>query len=76
MHAPDDPNWDLQSFVDAVKRRGFLISNFYNTPTPTIRIGCIGAITPSDMARAVTAMDEALAEIGVRTRHAARHEAA
>ena len=40
-------------FVDALKRRGVLISNFYNTPTPSFRVGCIGAITPADMAGAV-----------------------
>lgn len=66
VHAPADPAWDLQRFVDALKSRGFLISNFYNTPTPTFRVGCIGAISPSDMARAVDAMHGSLAEIGVR----------
>ena len=33
VHAPADPAWDLQRFVDALKRRGVLISNFYNTPS-------------------------------------------
>ena len=32
VHAPDDPAWHLQAFVDALKSRGVLISNFYNTP--------------------------------------------
>ncbi len=71
VHAPADPAWDLQAFVEALKRRGFLISNFYNTPEPSFRVGCIGAITPADMARAVAAMGEALDEIGVRRREAA-----
>lgn len=71
VHAPADPAWNLQAFVDAVKRRGFLISNFYNTPAPSIRVGCIGAITPDDMTRAVAAMGEALDEIGIRRREAA-----
>ena len=31
VHAPADPAWDLQRFVDALKARGVLISNFYNT---------------------------------------------
>lgn len=66
--APADPAWDLQRFVDALKARGFLISNFYNTPEPSFRVGCIGAITPDDMAEAVRAIDEALVEIGVRER--------
>ena len=61
VHAPADPAWDLQRFVDALKARGVLISNFYNTEQPSFRVGCIGAITPADMARAVAAMGEALA---------------
>ena len=56
VHAPADPAWNLQAFVDALKARGVLISNFYNTPTPSFRVGCIGAITPEDMRRAVAAM--------------------
>lgn len=71
VHAPDDATWDLQRFVDALKRRGVLISNFYNTPTPSFRVGCIGAITPSDMRRAVAAMGEALDELGINRRRAA-----
>jgi 2-aminoethylphosphonate-pyruvate transaminase len=66
VHAPADPAWDLQRFVDALKRRGVLISNFYNTPAPSMRLGCIGAISPEQMRGAVTAIGEALAEIGVR----------
>jgi 2-aminoethylphosphonate-pyruvate transaminase len=65
VHAPDDPAWNLQRFVDALKKRGVLISNFYNTPTPGFRVGCIGAFTPADMAGAVVAMDKALKDIGV-----------
>jgi 2-aminoethylphosphonate-pyruvate transaminase len=68
VRAPDDPAWNLQRFVDALKRRGVLISNFYNTPTPGFRVGCIGAITTSDMEGAVAAMDLALKEIGVTKR--------
>jgi 2-aminoethylphosphonate-pyruvate transaminase len=68
VHAPDDPAWDLQRFVDALKLRGVLISNFYNTPTPGFRVGCIGAITPRDMADAVEAMDLAMKDIGVNNR--------
>jgi 2-aminoethylphosphonate-pyruvate transaminase len=53
-----------------LKSRGVLISNFYNTPLPTFRVGCIGAITPEDMAGAVRAMDQALREIGITRREA------
>ena len=70
VHAPADPAWNLQAFVDALKSRGVLISNFYNTPSPTFRVGCIGAITPGDMAGAVEAIDQALREIGITRREA------
>jgi 2-aminoethylphosphonate-pyruvate transaminase len=70
VHAPADPAWNLQEFVDALKRREILISNFYNTPSPTFRVGCIGAITPDDMKGVVQAMDQALREIGINKREA------
>jgi 2-aminoethylphosphonate-pyruvate transaminase len=68
FHAPRDPAWNLQAFVDAGKRRGVLISNFYNTPTPSMRIGAVGAIGPADMRRAVSVFAEALDELGIRQR--------
>jgi 2-aminoethylphosphonate-pyruvate transaminase len=68
VRAPADPAWNLQRFVDALKSRGVLISNFYSTPTPGFRVGCIGAISPTDMAGAVAAMDQALNDIGVNNR--------
>ena len=71
IRVPNDPAWDLQKFVDALKARDVLISNFFNTPTPSFRVGCIGAITPDDMSRAVAAMDAALKEIGITRREAA-----
>ena len=71
VHAPADPAWNLQRFVDALKARGVLISNFYNTPAPSFRVGCIGAITPADMRHAVAAMAEALNELGINRRRAA-----
>jgi 2-aminoethylphosphonate-pyruvate transaminase len=66
VHQPSDPRFDLHAFVEALKRRGVLISNFYNTAAPTLRIGAIGAITTDDIHRAVAAiaatLDEALAQ--------------
>lgn len=71
VHQPADPAFALQPFVDALKARGVLISNFGNTSAPTFRIGCIGAVTPDDMRRAVAAIGGALEEMGVRRRGAA-----
>ena len=65
VDAPADPRWNLQGFVDGLKARGFLISNFYNTPHPSFRLGCIGAITPDDMRRAVAAIGSTLDDMGI-----------
>ncbi len=64
FHQPAGLN--LQAMVDALKRRGVMISNFWTTAEPTIRIGCIGAVTPGDMRCAVAALGEALGEAGAR----------
>lgn len=71
VHAPRHPAWDLQLFVDALKRRGVLISNFFSTVEPSFRVGCIGAVGPDDMARAVAAIGAALTEMGIGQRRAA-----
>ena len=71
VRAPQHPAWSLQGFVDALKKRGYLISNFYNTEKPSFRVGCMGAITPADMQGAVAAMGEALDEMGVARAEAA-----
>ena len=70
LHQPADPAFDLQRFVDALKARGVLISNFFNTAAPSFRVGAIGAVTPDDMRFAVDAMRGALGDLGV-THHAA-----
>jgi 2-aminoethylphosphonate-pyruvate transaminase len=71
VHQPADPAFALQPFVDALKARGVLISNFHNTKVPTFRVGCIGAVTPDDMKGAVAAIGGALQDLGVRRREAA-----
>ncbi len=69
--SPDDPAWNLQAFVDQLKKRGILISNFYNTAAPSFRVGCIGAVTPGDMRTAVKAIGLAMTELGLQSRRAA-----
>ena len=63
VHQPADPRFDLHGFVEALKRRGVLISNFYNTSAPTLRIGAIGAIDVHDIRRAVAAIGATLEEL-------------
>jgi 2-aminoethylphosphonate-pyruvate transaminase len=74
-HAPHDSAWSLQRFVDELKARGFLISNFYNTDLPSFRVGCIGAIDADDIRRFVGAADRALTALGVRQRAPLRRAA-
>jgi hypothetical protein len=62
VHQPADPRFDFPRYVEALKARGVLISNFWNTAEPTMRIGAIGALTPEDMQRAIAIFREALAE--------------
>ncbi|MCI0756603.1 2-aminoethylphosphonate--pyruvate transaminase [Teichococcus vastitatis] len=71
FHQPEHPGFGLQRFVDALKRRGVLISNFHNTVEPTFRIGCIGHVGPDEIRFALGAMRGALDELGVRRRDAA-----
>ncbi len=71
IHAPADPAWDLKDFVERLKARGYLISNFYNTPKPSFRVGCIGAVTPDDMRGFTRAVDAVLHDMGIRRREAA-----
>ena len=66
--APGDPRWSLHGFVAALKARGYLISNFYNTARPSFRVGCIGAVTPEDMRGFVAAVDDALRTLDIRDR--------
>lgn len=61
LHQP--PGFSLQGFVDALKAQGVLISNFHTTATPTIRIGCIGAVSNTQMRQAVAVMGEVLASL-------------
>lgn len=68
---PDDSRWNLQRFVDLLKRRGFLISNYYDTAFPTFRVGLIGALQPDDYRAAARAMDDVLQELGIHNRKAA-----
>ena len=72
VHAPDDPAWSLQDFVDGCNRRGFVISNFYDTAAPSFRVGCIGGVAPDDMRRFVAAVHDTLHAMGVRHRAPAR----
>jgi 2-aminoethylphosphonate-pyruvate transaminase len=65
FHMPQHPNFVFQRFYDALKDRGYVIYPGKLTVADSFRIGCIGRLYPKDMASAVAAVREVLAEMGV-----------
>ena len=65
VHAPGHPAYDFKSFYAAVKARGFVLYPGKLTEVETFRVGCIGAIGPTEMRQAVAAIGEAMAECGI-----------
>jgi 2-aminoethylphosphonate-pyruvate transaminase len=58
-------------FIESLKARGVLVSNFWNTVEPTIRIAAIGAIEERDIRFALAQIEAVLAGMGVGLRAAA-----
>lgn len=65
FHAPGDPRYEFRKFYDAVKRRGFILYPGKLTQIETFRVGCIGAIGPTEMAQAVAAVSMAMQDMGI-----------
>ncbi len=72
FHAPGDARYDFKAFYDAAKAHGFLIYPGKLTQVETFRVGCIGAIGPTEMAQAVHAVQAALADMGIASGAPAR----
>jgi 2-aminoethylphosphonate-pyruvate transaminase len=72
FHVPDLPGWDFDRFYQGVKRRGFILYPGKLTQADTFRVGCIGAIDPADIRRAVAAIKHSLDELGTALPDAAR----
>jgi 2-aminoethylphosphonate-pyruvate transaminase len=66
FHAPADPRYVFRDFYERVRARGFVLYPGKLTQVETFRVGCIGAIGPSEMRMAVHAIGDALAEMGIR----------
>jgi len=66
FHSPADPAYDFAEFYRRVRDRGFILYPGKLTAVDTFRVGCIGAIGPDTLKRAVAAIAEALREMGVR----------
>lgn len=67
FHAPPGAAWSFPTFYDHVRDRGFVLYPGKLTTEDTFRIGCIGDITPPVLDRAVGAIADSLAVMGIAT---------
>ena len=66
FHSPPDPNYEFAQFYRRVRERGFILYPGKLTTVDTFRVGCIGAIGPDTLRKAVGAIGDALRDMGVR----------
>jgi 2-aminoethylphosphonate-pyruvate transaminase len=66
FHSPPDSKYDFTDFYRRVRGRGFILYPGKLTAVDTFRVGCIGAIGADTMRQAVSAVADALREMGVR----------
>jgi 2-aminoethylphosphonate-pyruvate transaminase len=66
FHSPPDPRFDFAEFYRRVRDRGFILYPGKLTAVDTFRVGCIGAIGADTMRQAVSAVADALRDMGVR----------
>jgi 2-aminoethylphosphonate-pyruvate transaminase len=66
FHAPADPAYDFKRFYDAVRDRGYILYPGKLTQIETFRVGCIGAIDSNEMRNVVSAVAQALRDLGLR----------
>ena len=65
FHAPGDAAYAFKPFYEKVKARGYILYPGKLTKVETFRVGCIGAIDANEMRNAVSAIAEALRDLGV-----------
>lgn len=63
--APASPNYNFAKLYQGVRDKGFILYPGKLTKVETFRVGCIGAIGPSDLSLAVTAIGQTLREQGI-----------
>jgi len=66
FHSPSDPDYDFRELYRRVRDKGFVLYPGKLTTVDTFRVGCIGAIDRAVIRRAVGAIADALAEMGIR----------
>lgn len=65
FHNPDHPLFSFDALDAGMRRRGFIIFPGRGVLAGTFRIGCIGDVTEQDIAGAMAAVAETMAEMGV-----------
>jgi 2-aminoethylphosphonate-pyruvate transaminase len=65
FHAPGDARYDFKTFYESAKKRGFILYPGKLTQIETFRVGCIGAIGPTEIEQAVEAVARTLEEMGI-----------
>jgi 2-aminoethylphosphonate-pyruvate transaminase len=65
FHAPGDPRYEFKAFYAAARQGGFILYPGKLTQLETFRVGCIGAIGPTEMEQAVQAVALALEDMGI-----------
>ena len=63
--APTDPHYNFAKLYHGVRDKGFILYPGKLTQVETFRVGCIGAIGPSDLSLAVKAIGQTLREQGI-----------
>lgn len=66
FHAPDDPAYDFGGMYRSVREKGFILYPGKLTAVDTFRVGCIGAIQPDTIRRALHSIEDTLHALGVR----------
>jgi 2-aminoethylphosphonate-pyruvate transaminase len=66
FHSPADPAYQFAEFYRRVRDRGFILYPGKLTAVDTFRVGCIGAIGPDVMRKAVAAIGDTLKSMSVR----------
>ncbi|HJV07271.1 MAG TPA: 2-aminoethylphosphonate--pyruvate transaminase [Chromobacteriaceae bacterium] len=64
FHAPAHPDYQFQTFYEAVRERGFVLYPGKLTSQETFRVGCIGAIDIAEIEQACHAIVDTLRQFG------------
>jgi len=67
FHMPADPRFQFELFYDGMRARGYVIYPGKLTVAESFRIGCIGRLGAEQIAGALAAVEDLLAETGVES---------